>query len=270
MKTIQIQDTDDLESEVFLQSSESVLVGFTTEKATLLQIVKSAECMYSDATFTIDEEGLSYRAMDPSHVAMIDMGIPNTCFEKWSCIEKQKFALNIEEFRRLINSLDAKGSVSIEIHNKKINVKQNGFSASVKTIEPSETDCPLPHLSYENRITFSEDEQVNVLEFTRLVRKIESVSDYVTINCDMNKVLFSGEGDKGSCDKQYTREECGINNREDSETTYSLGFLMPYLRTLTKDSQIELAFSSQKPMRIQTRVNNLGRIDFYLAPRVEN
>lgn len=270
MKTIQIEEIDNLESEVFLQSSESVLVGFTTEKSTLLQIIKSAECMNLDATFTIDEDGLSYRAMEPNHVAMIDIVIPNSCFEKWSCIEKQKFGLNVEEFRRLINSLDTKGSVSIEIHDKKINVKQNGFSASVKTIEVSETECPLPHLSYENRITFSEDEQVNVLEFTRLVRKIESVSEHVTINCDMNKVLFSGNGDQGSCDKQYTREECGINNREDSETTYSLKYLMSYLRTLTKDSQIELGFSSQKPMRIQTKVNNLGRIDFYLAPRVEN
>lgn len=271
MKTTQItENIDAMEEVVFSKESEIVQVGFTTDKATLLQIAKSAECMYEDATFSISEEGISFRAMDPSHVALLDMGIPNACFEKWSCIEEQKFALNIEEFRKLVNSLDTKGSISLQIKEKEILVLQNGFSASVKTIEPSVKDCPLPRIPYDNTIGFSENEEINVSEFSKLARKIGTVSDYITINCDASKVLFTGKGDQGACEKAYTSQQVKIDNREDSETTYSLEFLMPYLRTLTKDSQIELGFSTSKPMRIQTKVNNIGRIDFYLAPRVEN
>lgn len=270
MKTTQVLETKENESEVFLESSDSVLVGFTTDKATLLQIAKSAECMDEKATFTISEEGLSYREMDPSHVALVDMGIPNSCFEKWSCVEEQKFALNIEEFRKLTSSLDAKGSISVVIKNEQILLTQNGFTANIKTIEASSTDCPLPRIPYDNRITISEDEEIHVLDFAKLARKISTVSDYVTINCDNARVILSGKGDQGSCEKTFTKEQVNIDNHEDSETTYSLEFLLPFLRTLQKDSQIELGFSSSKPMRIQTKVNNLGRIDFYLAPRVEN
>lgn len=271
MKTTQItEEIDAMDEVVFSKDSEIVQVGFTTDKATLLQIAKSTECMYDEATFSISEEGLSFRAMDPSHVALLDMGIPNACFEKWSCIEEQKFALNIEEFRKLVTSLDAKGSVGIIIQDKQILVSQNGFSASVKTIEASSGDCPLPKIPYDNTIGFSESEKINVSEFSKLARKISTVSDYITISCDASKVLFTGKGDQGACEKTYTSEEVKIDNREDSETTYSLEFIMPYLRTLTKDSSIEIDFSSQKPMRIQTKINNLGRVDFYLAPRVEN
>jgi proliferating cell nuclear antigen len=270
MNSQQIQQIDEQEERVFLESSESVQVSFKTDKATLLQIAKTAECMYDDATFTIDEEGLSYRMMDPSHVSLADIGIPNSCFETWSCIEKQVFALNIEELRKLVNSLDAKGSIKVEIQKEKILVTQNGFQASMKTIEPSTKDVPLPRIAYDSTIVFSENEKINTMEFVRTIRKIATVSDYVTINCDDDKVVFSGKGDNGESQKTFTKEQFELRNRQDSETTYSLEYLMPFMRTLSKDSEIEIGFSTAKPMRIQTRINNLGRIDLYLAPRVES
>jgi proliferating cell nuclear antigen len=264
------QQIEELEESVFLESSEIVQVSFKTDKATLLQIAKTTECMYDEATFTIDEEGLSYRMMDPSHVSLADIGIPNSCFETWSCIEKQVFALNIEEFRKLVNSLDAKGSIKVEIQNEKILVTQNGFQASMKTIEPSTTDVPLPHIPYDSTMVFSENEEISTMEFVRTIRKIATVSDYVTIDCNDEKVILSGKGDNGESQKTFSKDQFELRNRNDSETTYSLEYLMPFLRTLSKDSQIEIGFSTAKPLRIQTRVNNLGRIDIYLAPRVEN
>ena len=268
MNSQQIEEVETMDEAVFSQSSEVVQVSFTTDKNILLQIVKSANCMRDEATFTINEEGLTFREMDPSHVSLVDISIPNACFEKWSCIEEKKFALNLDEFRKLVSSLDTKGSVKIIIQDEKILVSQNGFTASVKTIEASISDVPLPKIPYNSTLLFAENEPINALEFIRTLRKIDSISDYVTINCDSNKVVFSGKGDLG--ESQKTFEECIYNNREDSETTYSLEYLMPFLRTLNKDSLIELGFSTSKPMRIQTRVNNMGRIDMYLAPRVEN
>ena len=270
MNNQQLEQIEQDEEIVFSQSSESVQVGFTTDKAVLLQIAKSAECMYFEATFTIDEEGLSYRMMDPSHVSMTDMGIPNTCFEKWSCIEKQVFALNIEEFRRLVSSLDAKGSIKVVIQDEKILVSQNGFDATIKTIEPRTEDVPLPRIPYDSCLVFSPEQQITAPEFAKTIRKISTVSDYVTMECDDSKVVLSGKGDNGNSKKTFTSEEFELRNRNDSETTYSLQYLMPILRTISKDSQIEIGFSTTKPLRIQTRINNLGRIDFYLAPRVEN
>ena len=270
MNNQQLEQIEQDEEIVFSQSSESVQVSFKTEKAALLQIAKSAECMYDEATFVIDEEGLSYRMMDPSHVSLVDIGIPNSCFETWSCIERQVFALNIEEFRRLVNSLDAKGSIKVEIQTEKIIVSQNGFEAIVKTIEPRTEDVPLPRIPYDSTLVFSQEQEITAREFGKTIRKIATVSDYVTMDCNDYQIVLSGKGDNGQSQKTFTKEQFELQNRHDSETTYSLQYLLPILRTLSKDSQIELGFSSAKPLRIQTRINNLGRIDFYLAPRVEN
>ncbi len=270
MNTQQIEEIEHQEETVFSQSSQDVQVSFTTDKFTILQIIKAAKCMRHEATFTINEEGLMFREMDPSHVSLVDISIPNTCFEKWSCIEELKFALNLEEFSRLVNSLDTKGSVTIIIQEEKIILSQNGFTANIKTIESNNNDVPLPRIPYDSVLNINEDQQINVLDFKKTLTKISTVSDYVTIYCNDNKVKLSGKGDNGDSEIIFTNEDFEINNRNDSETTYSFEYLMPFLKTLNKNSQIEFGFSSSKPLRIQTVVNNQGRIDMYLAPRVEN
>ena len=263
-------EIESMEEVIFSESSEIVQVSLTTDKNTLLQIVKSAACMRDEVSFTINEEGLAFREMDPSHVSLVDISIPNSCFETWSCIEEKKFGLNLDEFKKLVNSLDTKGSVKIIIENEKILVSQNGFTANIKTIETTVNDVPLPHIPYNSTLIINEENGINALEFKKTLIKIATVSDYVTINCNDDKVILSGKGDNGQSEKTFTKDDFEIINREDSETTYSLEYLMPFMRTLNKDSKIELGFSQTKPLRIQTRVNNLGRIDMYLAPRVEN
>jgi proliferating cell nuclear antigen len=272
MKTQQIEkEIEHMDEIVFSESSNTVQVGFTTDKNTLLQISKSVELLKeNDATFTLDEEGISFRGMDHSHVALIDIGIPNTCFEKYSCIEKQKFGVNIIEFRKLVYSLDNKGSISLIIKKEEILISQNGFNAKIKLLEPSEKDCPLPHISYDDSmVIFSPEQNTNAIEFKKILAKINTISDHITINCDDSRIVFSGSGDSGNAEKTIDREECEINNKEDSETTYGLEFIMAFLKTLSKNSNVELGFSKERPLRLQTKINNLGRIDFYLAPRVE-
>lgn len=270
MKTQQLEEIEHMEEIIFSESSNTVQIGFTTDKNTLLQISKSVELLKeSDATFTIDEEGISFRGMDHSHVALIDIGIPNTCFEKWSCIEKKKFALDITEFRKLVYSLDNKGSISLIIKDDEILISQNGFNAKIKLLEPSEKDCPLPHISYDSIAIFSPDQNTNPIELKKILAKIGTISNQLTINCDDSRIIFSGIGDSGNAEKTIDKENCEIKNKEDSETTYSFEFIMPFLKTLSKNSNLELGFSVQKPLRLQTKINNLGRIDFYLAPRVE-
>lgn len=271
MNNQQVEEIETLEDAVFSESSDIVQVGFSTDKTILLQIAKAASCMNENATFTINEEGLTYREMDPSHVSLLDISIPNSCFEKWSCIDETKFAVNIREFKNLINSLDAKGSIHVEIQDENILIKQNGFSASLKTIDVGRTDVPLPHINYESSIKFSQEQEIKVADFVKMIRKIDSVCELVTINANESRVIFSTDEKNGKCSMEYSDEECEISIREDSETSYNVNqYLMPFLRTLN-NTEIEIEFTSAKPIRIRQRlINSFGRIDFYLAPRVEN
>ena len=59
--------------------------------------------------------------------------------------------------------------------------------------------------------------------------------------------------------------------KEDSTGTYSLEYLNPVVKAVgTTAGTVTCEFSSAKPLRIEFKVANIGRIHFYLAPRVES
>ena len=59
--------------------------------------------------------------------------------------------------------------------------------------------------------------------------------------------------------------------RDRSTGTYSLEYLNPIVKAIGGTSgSINLEFSSSNPLRIEFKVANIGRIHFYLAPRVES
>ena len=62
-----------------------------------------------------------------------------------------------------------------------------------------------------------------------------------------------------------------IEVKTNSSGTYSLEYLNPIVKAVgTTAETVTCEFSSAKPLRIEFKVANLGRIYFYLAPRVEN
>ena len=62
-----------------------------------------------------------------------------------------------------------------------------------------------------------------------------------------------------------------LDVKADGSGTYSLEYLNPIVKAVGASVEtITCEFSSAKPLRIEFKVANLGRIHFYLAPRVES
>ncbi len=241
-----------------------------TDQATFLQIVKSIESLVEEATIVLSQEGLIFRGMDPSHVALIDIRIPNTCFEIWEVDQDVKFGFRTDEFRQILSSLNKKDPVTIEIHDMELILTQKESRFKIRLIEVSATDTPLPKIPYDASIQF-DGLDLTVQNFKNALKQISAVSDYVTLDSSETTVILSGKGDSGDVEINYDRDQfADLNVKQHSISTYSLEYLTPFMQSLTKDSSLRVEYSSQKPLRLESKINNLGTIHFYLAPRVEN
>jgi len=87
-------------------------------------------------------------------------------------------------------------------------------------------------------------------------------------------VEFSGKGDSGEAiiNLEKNADELEeISVTQESVGTYSLEYLNPIVKAVGGTAgSIICEFSSAKPLRIEFKVTNIGRIHFYLAPRVES
>lgn len=207
--------------------------------------------------------------MDPSHVALIDISWPNSAFEKYESDGDIKFGVRIDEFSKLIKRADKTESIEISILENMllISIGKNK-QYKMRLIESSATDTPLPKIPYDTKIGLA------TTLFDKILGDVQVVSDYLTIKATATKTEFSGKGDSGevliSLQKQQD-ELSEITVKEESTGTYSLEYLNPIVKAVgTASGSIICEYSTAKPLRIEFKVANMGRIHFYLAPRVES
>ena len=233
-------------------------------------VISSITTLVEEATFEATVEGITFRGMDPSHVALIDISWPNSAFEKYNCDSDIKFGVRVDEFSKVIKRAEKKESIEISISDDNMLQILIGKNKkwSMRLIEGSASDTPLPKISYDSKIGLSSS------TFDKILGDIDVVSDYLYIKTSTNNAEFSGKGDSGEAVINFEKgmeglEEITVN--QECTGTYSLEYLNPIVKAMgsTSDSII-CEFSSGKPLRIEFKVSNIGRIHFYLAPRVES
>ena len=233
-------------------------------------IISAVSTLVEEATFEATVEGVSFRGMDPSHVALIDISWPNSAFEKYSCDGDIKFGVRIDEFSKLIKRAEKSDGIEINISDDSmlhVSVGKNK-KYKMRLIESSASDTPLPKISYDSKITLSSS------RLDKILGDIDVVSDYLSIKTTQKNVEFSGKGDAGEATINLEKDMEDVEDisvSQESSGTYSLEYLDPIVKAVggTADSII-CEFSSEKPLRIEFKVTNIGRIHFYLAPRVES
>ena len=233
-------------------------------------VISAVSTLVEEATFEATVEGISFRGMDPSHVALIDINWPNTAFEKYECDSDRKFGVRIDEFSKLVKRADKNNAIEINISDDNMLLVTIGKNKKYKMrlIESSASDTPLPKIPYDSKISLTSS------IFDKILGDVQVVSDYLTINSTDASAEFSGKGDSGEVNIVLEKNEDELTEldvKANSSGTYSLEYLNPIVKAVgTTVETVTCEFSSSKPLRIEFKVANIGRIHFYLAPRVES
>ena len=190
-------------------------------------ITSAISTLVDEATFEASVEGISFRGMDPSHVALIDIYWPNSAFEKYECNSLIKFGVRIDEFSKLIKRSEKRDSVELTINKDSMLVLkiQNGYKKEYKMrlIESSSSSTPLPKLNFNSKIILS----ASMVD--KILSDIQVLSEYITIDCKSDSVRFLGKGDTGEADILLEPKSEGLeelSSNEDSLGTYSIDYLL--------------------------------------------
>jgi len=233
------------------------------------QVLKSISTLVEDATFNVSPEGITFRGMDPSHVALIDISLPNAMFEKYEAEIESNFAVRVDEIVKLVKQFDKQSRINVTINSSNELVLSNKeYTYKMRLIEASANDTPLPKIPYDAK------SMLMGKTLQKYLQKVEVVSDYITFKNDGINLYMSGKGDNGQLEIHLEKgheDLMEISARDNySEGTFSLEYLIPYLKSFSANTPQSVEFSTQKPLRIDSKIANIGRLHFYLAPRVEN
>ena len=229
--------------------------------------------LVEEASFEATVEGIQFRAMDPSHVAMVDLNWPNASFEKYECDKPFKLTLRIEELSKLIKRANQNNSISISAENDEymvVNI-ENGYKKKfqIRLIESSYVPQQVPKLDLDSKIHM--DKSI----FDNTLIDVDAVADDITIETTQDQITFSGNGDSGKAAITLNKEDKGINeltSKKESKSTYSLQYLISILKAIGSSSEtITAEYSEGMPFKMEFKLGESGGfINFYLAPRIDN
>lgn len=234
-------------------------------------IAAAVKTLVEEATFEANAEGLTFRAMDPSHVALVDLALPNSSWQAFECSKPFKFSVRVEDLVKTVARADAKDSLEMkETEDDAISFTfQNGYKRefTIHLIESTAASAPLPKLEFETKATVTK----TILE--KVLGDMNVVADQVTVQATKDKIVFSGKSDVGKAEVGLAKNDADVLKLEsgaDSKATFSIEYIQSILKALSSVADtVELSYSTKKPLMLSFGLNTQGaRLLFYLAPRV--
>lgn len=240
----------------------------TTGSEDIKAVISAISTLVEEATFSATAEGITFKGMDPSHVALIDIKWPNSAFASYTCDSEVKFGVRVDELAKLLRRATKTEDMELGItedNRLQISIGSNK-RYKMRLIESSATDTPLPKISFDATVILP------YASLEKILGDVQVVSEYLTMSAGDNKIQFSGKGDLGEVAISAGDEEISeITAEQESVGTYSLEYLVPVVRAVGNASaHIACEFASAKPLRVGFTIANMGHIHFYLAPRVES
>jgi len=236
-------------------------------------VAAAVKTLVEEATFDATSEGIAFRAMDPSHVALVDLSWPVAAWAAYECDKPFKFSVRVEDLTKLINRADTKDSVEIGSgEDDSISVKfSNGYKRefNIHLIESTAGSAPLPKLEFDTKASLTK----TILE--KVLGDISVVSDQVTILASKEKLTFSGKSDVGKAEISLASNDADVLEFKvgaDSKATYSIDYVSGILKAIGGVTDtVQLEFSTKKPLRLEMKLNDQGtKMWYFLAPRVSD
>lgn len=234
-------------------------------------ISAAVKTLVEEATFDANTEGLTFRAMDPSHVALVDLVMPNSSFSSYECPKPFKFSLRVEDLTKLVGRADSKDSIEIrDTEEDSIKVTfQNGYKREfdIHLIESTAGAAPLPKLELDTTVKLTK----TILE--KVLGDISVVSDQVTIQAAKDRLTFSGKSDVGKAEVSLAGNDADVlefRTSAETKATFSIDYIQNITKALSSVADtVEASFSTKKPLKLTFSLNSQGaKLDFFLAPRV--
>jgi proliferating cell nuclear antigen len=224
-----------------------------------------------EAMFICNQDGITFRGVDPAHVALLDITFPKSSFTLFEC-HATFFGISVSDFKNILSSASNDDEVELVIDSPhKMRISINGslqMKYYLNLIERSEVNTQIPKIEATSKIALSPD------ILAKIMANIERVSENVTISSIPEKIQFSGSGNTGKAEVDLEKNNTELSLLEvtkDSSSVYSLEFMAKIIRNIGKASKnVNMEYGTETPMHMLFEMPSMTKVEYFLAPRIEN
>lgn len=236
------------------------------------QIVDALATLLTEVHLVVSSSGITLTQYDSSRAAMVDMKLPRSVFQEYTCSEEHDICLGVAEVAKVSKRMagDDRLVFNLDESEKRFEIKMIGDA--VRTFK---LQLLTPPEERTQKISPSFDTQAEMLSdaFKHVVKDIGVVSNHLKVTATSDKLVFAGAGDTGEVEVVLTlggdeSSLFSLRTINDASSMYALSYLTEIAKAISGDS-LTLQMAAYKPIELKFSIAESGEIRYLLAPRVE-
>ena len=236
---------------------------------TLKGLVNVISTLVDEAKFSINGEGVNLKAVDPAHVAMVDLTISKGAFESFSADDGTELGIDLDKMKEMLKLAVSGDIIAMEQDESqgRLIMKVGNITRRMNLVDTAGMNDPkVPQLSLPANV------DVAVSELQRGMKAAESVSDHIALTADEESFELFCEGDTDSVSlKLDGKKLAGITATSRVRSLFPLDYFSNLVKAIPSDTIVKISLGNDYPVKISFKfADGNGSVGYLLAPRIEN
>jgi len=233
-------------------------------------ILDAISALVDEASIRAGPDGMRVRALDPSHVALINLELKPEAFTEYECSEETSIGLSLPEMLKLMKNVKGGESMTAILEEgKRLRIEFTGeYKRTIRLPSLDLTVEEIPTL----KVDFTVRARLVSRSLRATVKEAEAIAETVRFKAAKDKLMVSAKGEVSALDIEYTvgsEALLELDVREEAEASYNVEFLSEIVDSGYKIADIvDLEYASNMPLKLTFSLVN-GKVEYYLAPYVE-
>ncbi len=238
-------------------------------KAEILRdLVEIVQTIVDEVKINVDEDGLSLKAVDPAHVAMVDLHLSTNAFVNYKAEETELgVTLNkIDQFLRLSSPSDMIILEHDDDDNRLV-LKVNNITQKMPLLDTAGmTDPSVPQLDLPICV------KLLGKHLQTGVKASQNIADHIAISAGPDGFEIFSEEDEDSVSLVLSKEEVEeIDASESVRSLFALDYFSNMIKSVDSNTIVELDLGRDYPIKVKFEfADGDGKVMFLLAPRIES
>lgn len=235
---------------------------------TLKGLVNIISTLIDEVKFNIDQNGMSLKAVDPAHVAMIELNVGAKAFESFSASETE-IGLDLDKVKTVLK-LAGPGDIIIMEQDEsqgRLVFKIGNITRRMNLVDTSSmSDAKVPQLTLSAKVSISID------QLQRGIRAAESISDHISLKADPEGFELSCEGDTDYASLRVDKAQLvSLNTPSAVCSLFPLDYFSNLVKAVPAGTVVTVELDDDYPVRMLfTLANGEVSVCYFLAPRIES
>jgi proliferating cell nuclear antigen len=234
----------------------------------LKEVVNVISTLVDEAKFTVNADGLTIRAVDPAHIAMVDLTLSKDAFEEFKADETE-IGLDIDKLSQFLKL--AHGNEIVDLKHdedkRRLNIVIGDITRRMSLIDTTGMSDPkVPNLNLPATVTLKVDDLVQGIKAS------ETVSDHIALVASPEGFEMTCEGDMDQVQWKKAKKDLeSLESPSSVRSLFPLEYFANMLRAVSTGVAVTMHLGNDYPVKVEFKIaGGKGEVRYLLAPRIES